>query len=130
MTGTFPSGGSTIIDSRRAGAGLVEEDASPQCAGGLTPGSAAGCCGTPGVSNGVLSKFTHVPCKSGWPSDVRGGLHTFVVLAADAGVWAFTVSEPATAIIAIRTDVFIQNPPLFPRKTPPPEATGANPQRV
>ena len=108
MTGTFPSGGSTIIDGRRAGAGLVEEDVSPQCEGGLTPGLAAGSCGAPGDSNGVLSKFTHVPCKSGWPSAVRGGLQTFVVLAADAGAWAFTVSDPASAITTISTDVFIQ----------------------
>jgi hypothetical protein len=113
MTGTFPSGGSTIIDCRRAGVGLVEEDVSPQCEGGLTPGSPAGSCGTPGVSNGVLSKFTQVPCKSGCPSAVRGGLHALaapgVALATDAGAWAFTVSEPASAIAAISMDVFIQD---------------------
>jgi hypothetical protein len=113
MTGTFPSGGSTIIDCRRAGAGLVEEEVSPQCEGGLTPGSPAGSCGTPGVSNGVLSKFTQVPCKSGWPSAVRAGLHTLVapvaVLDADAGAWAFMVSEPASAIAAISMDVLIQD---------------------
>src|ERR1700722_5494036 len=118
MTGTFPSAGSTIIDCRRAGAGLVEEDVSPQCDGGLTPGSPAGSCGTPGVSNGVLSKFTQVPCKSGWPSAVRGGLHTLVapaaVLAADTGTWAFTVSEPASATAAISMDVFIQDPVSIP----------------
>src|SRR5271156_985220 len=101
MTGTLPSGGSTTIDCRRAGAGLVEEDFSSPHEGGPTPGSSAGNCGAPGASNGVLSKLTHVPCKSGWPSGVRGGLHTFavmgvvmgVVLAADAGAWAFPVSE-------------------------------------
>src|ERR1700674_267584 len=109
MTGTFPSGGSTIIDCRRAGAGLVEEDGSPQCEGGLTPGSPAGSCGTPGVSNGVLSKFTHVPCKSGWPSAVRGGLHTFVVRAAGAGAWPFELNDPTSAITVVSMNVFIEN---------------------
>jgi hypothetical protein len=70
---------------------------------------AAGSCGAPGASNGVLSKFTHVPCKSGWPSAVRGGLHTFVVLVADAGAWAFTVSDPASAMTTINTNAFIEN---------------------
>ena len=74
MTGTFPSGGSTTIDARRAGIGLSW---SAQFGAGPTPAGAAGCCGAPGASNGVLSKFTHVPWRSGWPSAVFGGVHPF-----------------------------------------------------
>src|SRR5258708_8685772 len=36
------------------------------------------------VSNGVLSKLTHVPRRSGCPSGVRGAVHAPL----DVGVWA------------------------------------------
>ena len=36
-----------------------------------------------GASNGVLSKFTHVPRKSGWPSGVFAGTNAFVGVGAD-----------------------------------------------
>src|SRR6185503_3305062 len=66
MTGTRPSGGSTTIDVRFALTGLSW---SAQCAGGFTFGIVPS---GPVVSdsNGVLSKLTHVPRRSGWPSDV------------------------------------------------------------
>jgi hypothetical protein len=41
-------------------------------------GTATGAVGAvPAVSNGVLSKLTHIPRKSGWPSGVRGTVQVF-----------------------------------------------------
>ncbi len=41
-----------------------------QWSGGPTPAMAPAAGAGTGASKGVLSKFTQVPCKSGWPSGV------------------------------------------------------------
>jgi hypothetical protein len=65
-------------------------------------GTAAGAAGAvPAVSNGVLSKLTHVPRRSGWPSGVRPTVHAFGVWAAEDAGKNVTHATPATK--ALRT---------------------------
>ena len=63
--------------------------------------AAAGAAGAvPAVSNGVLSKLTHVPRRSGWPSGVRGTVHAL-------GVWA--AADPATAAASVASATNLAN---------------------
>src|SRR6185503_11246696 len=104
MTGTRPSGGSTTIDVRFALTGLSW---SAQCAGGFTFGIVPS---GPVVSdsNGVLSKLTHVPRRSGWPSGVR------CVHASGACAYASTpIRAPAAAATEAERRCFMRPPPAF-----------------
>src|SRR6187551_1341784 len=66
---------------------------SAQCSGGFT---SDGLRPGPLLSNGVSSKLTQVPCRSGWPSGVRGCVQRF-----DAGACAnITVVARAIATVA------------------------------
>ena len=64
MVGTRPSGGSMTIEARAVFIGLSW---STQCCGGLMFADiATGAAGPPpAFSNGVASKFTHIPRRSG-----------------------------------------------------------------
>src|SRR5687767_16002116 len=102
MTGTRPSGGSTTIDVRF---GLIGLSWSAQCAGGLTFGIVPS---GPVVSdsNGVLSKLTQVPCRSGWPSRVTRGVHFAAPEPADGGSCAYARAARRTvaAVTAMATE--------------------------
>src|SRR6188768_3722263 len=63
---------------------------SAQCSGGFT---SEGLRPGPLLSNGVSSKLTQVPCRSGWPSGVRPSVHFFVAGAcANIAVVATTIA--------------------------------------
>src|SRR5436190_18629627 len=101
MTGTFPSGGSTTIAARAGFIGLL---CSAQSAGGFTPILTSSNAGLPSVSNGVLSKFTHMPLRSGWPSGVRPGTNALAVFAPGGDDCAAMCDEAtATAAAAAQT---------------------------
>src|SRR2546426_9481034 len=84
-SGTLPVGGSTTMDRRGA---LLLTFVSENSGDGLGPCIVRFGASMPGnhqasalrraassglgASSGVLSKFTHVPCRSGWPSGMRG----------------------------------------------------------
>ena len=86
ITGTRPSGGSTTIDRRRA---LIwwlwsaNSDAGPTLAAAVDPaaGRGAAACGS-GASNGVASKLSQMPWRSGCPSGVLPWVHLAGVCAA------------------------------------------------
>src|SRR4029079_11943400 len=65
---------STTIERRF---GLIGLSCSVQCDGGFT----SDCASDVSASHGVLSKLTHMPCRSGWPSGVRVGVQAAALVA-------------------------------------------------
>src|SRR5213594_3735833 len=61
-----------------------------------------------GRSTGVALLFAHTPCRSGWPSAVRGGVHfvdAALSLAVRVCAWAAGIKVPTSHASAISTPV-------------------------